>query len=77
MTARTVEEISREIEVERAGLADAVERLRGEVASATDLDARLRPRLPVLVPGAFLAGFVLAGGVGASLRYQARRGRER
>jgi hypothetical protein len=77
MTARTVEEISRDIAVERAGLADAVGRLRGEVASATDVDARLRPRLPALLPGVFLAGFVLAGGVGASMRYLARRGRER
>lgn len=76
MTTRTVEEISREIEVERAELADAVEQLRSEVARATDVDARLRPRLPVLVPGALLAGFVLAGGVGASMRYLARRGRE-
>jgi hypothetical protein len=77
VTARTVDEISRDIAVERAGLADAVGRLRGEVASATDVDARLRPRLPVLLPGAFVAGFVLAGGVGASMRYLARRGRER
>ena len=77
MTARRVEEISRDIAVERAGLADAMDRLRDEVASATDVDARLRPRLPVLLPGAFLAGFVLAGGVGASMRYLARRGRER
>jgi hypothetical protein len=77
MTARPVEEISRDIAVERAGLADAMDRLRDELASATDVEARLRPRLPVLLPGAFLAGFVLAGGVGASMRYLARRGRER
>ena len=77
MAARSVEEIRREIERERAELAGAVGRLRGEVATATDVGARLRPRLRTLLPGAFLGGFVAAGGVGASMRYLARRGRER
>lgn len=77
MAGRGVEEIRREIAGERAELAGAVGRLRGEVASATDVGARLQPRLGRLLPGAFLGGFVAAGGVGASMRYLARRGRER
>jgi hypothetical protein len=31
----------------------------------------------VLVPVAFATAFVLAGGIGATMRYFARRGRER
>lgn len=76
MAARSLEEIRREIESERSELADAVGALRSEVASATDLGARLGGRRRVLVPAGFAAGFVLAGGVGATMRYLARRSRE-
>jgi hypothetical protein len=31
----------------------------------------------VLVPAAFATGFVVFGGIGATMRYFARRGRER
>ena len=63
-TPRTPEQIRAELEAERAQLAGAVERLRGELGNAT----KLRGRLPAVTAGAAAAGFVLAGGVGATLR---------
>lgn len=63
--ARTPEQIRSELDAERAELADAVEQLRG----------KLKPRLPVVAGAVASVGFVLAGGVGATVRYVARRGR--
>jgi hypothetical protein len=73
---RTPEQIRREIELEREGLATAVDDLRDGLGEATDVGAKLRGRLPVATGGALAAGFVLAGGVGATMRLLARRGRE-
>jgi hypothetical protein len=73
---RTPELIRREIEQEREQLATAVEHLRGELGEAADISGKLRAKLPVVAVGALSAGFVLAGGVGATMRYFARRGRE-
>jgi uncharacterized protein DUF3618 len=73
---RTPEQIRREIEQEREQLATAVEQLRDELGDATDISGKLRAKLPVVAMGALSAGFVLAGGVGATMRYFARRGRE-
>lgn len=69
---RTPEEVRREIESERQQLAHAVDDLRG----AADLSSMLRSKLPVLAAGAAGAGFVVAGGIGATMRLLARRGRE-
>lgn len=77
MATRTVEDIRRDLEAERAALVASVDRLRRETSLAVDVGARVRGRLPLLVPAAFAASFVLAGGVGATMRYAARRGRER
>jgi hypothetical protein len=74
---RDAELIRREIAVERRMLTDAVGDLRTHVGAATDLDRRLRSRLAILAPIAFLTGFVVSGGVGATMRYLARRGRDR
>jgi hypothetical protein len=74
---RTVDAVRLEIEAERRGLADAVERLRDGLGEATDVAGKLRANLPVVAAGALGAGFFLAGGVGATMRYFARRGRER
>ena len=71
--ARTPEQIRRDIETERTQLADAVDDLRG----AADLTSALRGKLPVLAAAAAGAGFFLAGGIGATMRLLARRGRER
>jgi len=73
---RTPEQVRLEIEAERQQLADAVEYLRDELGEATDITGKLRAKLPVVAVGGVSAGFVLAGGVGATMRYFARRGRE-
>jgi hypothetical protein len=68
----TAEDLQREIEAERQQLAHAVEHLREELGVA----AKLQAKLPLAAAGAAAAGFVLAGGIGAAMRYLARRGRE-
>lgn len=73
---RTAEEVRHEIEVEREELARAVDSLRTGLGEATDVAAKLRAKLPVAVAGALAAGFVVAGGIGATMRLLARRGRE-
>ena len=74
---RSPETIRREIESERAELARAVDSLREGMKEATDIGPKLRARLPVAAAGALGVGFFLAGGIGATMRYLARRGRER
>jgi hypothetical protein len=73
---RTTEQIRREIETEREHLAEAVGELREEMGEAANVTAKLRAKLPVAAVGALGAGFVLAGGVGATMRLLFRRGRE-
>lgn len=70
---RTAQDVRRDIARERDQLSGAVEELRGDLASAT---GKLRAQLPVAAASAAGLGFVLAGGVGATMRYLARRGRE-
>lgn len=74
---RTPEEVRRDIRAERDGLATSVEELRKAVGEATDVTGKLRARLPLVAAGAFGAGFVLFGGIGAFFRLIFRRGRER
>ena len=74
--SRTAEEVRRDIATEREQLADAVEDLRAGIGNATDVAAKLRARLPLVTAGALGAGFVLAGGIGATMRLLFRRGRE-
>ena len=73
---RTADQVRRDIESEREQLADAVEELRGGLAEVTDIKGKLRANLPLVAAGALGAGFFLAGGVGATMRSIARRGRE-
>jgi hypothetical protein len=73
---RTPAEVRRDIEAEREQLAEAVEDLRGGLAKVTDISGKLRSNLPLVAAGALGAGFFLAGGVGATMRLLARRGRE-
>ena len=70
---RTTEQLRREIELEREQLATAVESLREEIG----IKAKLSSRLPLATVAALGAGFVLAGGIGATMRLLFRRGRER
>jgi len=75
-TARTTEQIRGELSAEREQLASAVDELRGELGEATNITGKLKSNLPIVAAGAASLGFVLAGGVGATFRYFARRGRE-
>ncbi len=74
--SRTTEDIRRELEAEREGLAQAVDTLRAGVKEATDVGAKVRDNLPVATAGALAVGFLLAGGIGATMRFFARRSRE-
>ena len=73
---RTPAEVRRDIETERERLASAVEELREEVGEAADITGKMRANLPAVAVGALGAGFVLAGGIGATARLLMRRGRE-
>jgi hypothetical protein len=68
---RTEQQIRTELEAERTELASAVENLR------TSIQTDVKKKMPLLAAGAASVGFVLAGGIGATMRYVARRGRER
>jgi hypothetical protein len=74
--SRTMEDVRRDIATEREQLADAVDDLRAGLGEVTDVSGKLRERLPVVAAGALGAGFVVAGGVGATMRLLFRRGRE-
>ena len=73
---RTPVDVRHDIEAERERLAAAVEELRQEMGEATNVTAKLRAKLPVVAAGALGTGFVLAGGIGATMRLIFRRGRE-
>lgn len=74
--SRTLEQVRRDIEAEREQLAGAAETLRDEIGEATNVSAKLRANLPLVAVGALGAGFLLAGGIGATARLIFRRGRE-
>ena len=77
LNGRTPETVRREIEHERIELAEAVEQLRAGLGDATNVAAKLRSHLPVVAAGALGAGFFFAGGIGATMRFLARKGRDR
>jgi hypothetical protein len=74
---RTPEQIRSDIEAEREQLASSVEELRSSLGEATDVAGKLKAKLPLVAGAAASVGFVLAGGVGATMRYFARRGRDK
>jgi hypothetical protein len=74
--ARTDQEIRRDIAAERERLAAAVDDLRASVGAATDVKGKLASQLPVVAAAAVGAGFFFGGGIGATMRLFARRGRE-
>ena len=76
MAATEEMEVREQIRKERTALADSVDELRGELGEATDVAGKLGGVLPVAVAGAVGAGFVLGGGIGATVRYFMRRSRE-
>lgn len=63
--ARSPEEIRQSIEANRVQLGLAVEKLRAEVAEATDWRKRLVENRQNVLIGAAVAGFVLGGGIAA------------
>ena len=63
MATRSPEEIRRAIEANRAELGMAVEKLRQEVAVATDWRSQVAANKKQLLIGAAVAGFVLGGGI--------------
>jgi len=70
--AETEEQVRARIAAEREQLVVAVEEMR----AAADPTAVLKSKLPLLAVGAFAVGFVLGGGIGATMRLVLRRGRE-
>jgi Protein of unknown function (DUF3618) len=70
---RSADDIRRDIETEREQLAGAVENLRAELGEVTNLSGKMSA---VVAAGALSVGFFLAGGIGATMRLVARRGRE-
>jgi hypothetical protein len=69
---RTPEQVKADIEAERDRLAGAVDDLRSEM----DVNAKLRPKLPLAAAAAVGAGFVISGGIGATMRLLMRKSRE-
>jgi len=74
--AGTEQQLRSELREERERLAKAVETLRDELGEATDVGAKLRANLPLAAAGALGVGFVVSGGIGATMRLVMRRGRE-
>ncbi|HLM37662.1 MAG TPA: DUF3618 domain-containing protein [Gaiellaceae bacterium] len=70
--SRTTEQVRRDIEAERERLGMAVDDLRAGV----DVNAKLKNRLPVAAAAALGLGFVVSGGIGATMRLLMRRSRE-
>ena len=71
--SRSLEQVRKEVEEERAQLTGAVDSFRSGVDETT---AKVRAKLPILAAGALGVGFVAAGGLRAAMRLLAhRRGR--
>lgn len=73
---RSAEDVRRDIESERESLATAVEDLRTGIGEATDVRHMLQGKVPVVTVAALGAGFLFAGGIGATMRLLMRRSRE-
>ena len=69
---RTPEQIRLDIEAERDRLANAVDGLR----AGMDVNAQLRGKVPLAAAAALGLGFVVSGGIGATMRLLMRRSRE-
>lgn len=76
VTRQKPELLRQEVAAEREKLAHAVDHLRAEIREATNVKAKLRANLPAAAAGALGVGFFVAGGIGATMRLLARRGRE-
>ena len=74
---RTPAQVRHDIETERDELARALDSLRDGIGDATDVGAKVRANLPLVAAAAAGAGFLLAGGLGATIRLLSRRSRRR
>ena len=74
--ARSIDQVRRDIETHREELAGAVDALKRDIGEATNIGGKMRANLPVVAGAALAAGFLLTGGIGATMRLLARRGRE-
>ena len=70
--SRTTEQVRLDIEAEREQLGLAVDDLR----AGMDINAKLKDKLPVAAAAALGIGFVVSGGIGATMRLLMRRSRE-
>jgi hypothetical protein len=70
--SRTAEQVRRDIEAERERLGLAVDDLR----AGMDVNAKLKDKLPIAAAAALGIGFVVSGGIGATMRLLMRRSRE-
>jgi hypothetical protein len=70
--AETEEQVRAQIAAERGQLVAAVDEMR----AVADPRAVVKAKLPMLAAVAFAAGFVLGGGIGATMRLVFRRRRE-
>ena len=75
MPTRTPDEIRASIEQNREELGESLERLRGEVVRLTDWRSQLRRHQSAAIIGAAVAGFVIGGGVAATVSLFRRRRR--
>ena len=69
---RTPEQVRTDIETERERLAGAVDELR----DGLDVNKQLKGKVPIAAAAAFGIGFVISGGIGATMRLVMRKGRE-
>ena len=74
--SRGVEDVRRDLQRERDGLASAADSLRHNIDETTNFTGKMRSKLPLVAGGALAVGFVLSGGIGATARLMFRRGRE-
>jgi hypothetical protein len=74
--SRSIEDVRRDLEQQREQLASATDSLRDNFEEATDITGKMGSNLPLVAAGALVAGFVVAGGIGATARLIFRRGRE-
>jgi dienelactone hydrolase len=77
MPTRSPDEIRASIEQNRQELGTSMEKLRQEVARATDWRAQIRRHQIQVVVGAGVAGFVIGGGIAALGALTFGRGRRR
>ena len=77
MPTRSPNEIRASIEQNRQELGTSLEKLRQEVARATDWRAQIRRHQVQVVVGAGVAGFVIGGGIAALGALTFGRGKRR